>query len=154
MKTNKILLIFLFGMLLASCKKEKSLKNYMTNSWETTYLKIEMPTVNKTDSTSIYEDKFENNTMRVAQSKYNKDGTFSAWFRNKTGEKNSESNGLWSVKNDTLHIEYFYAGREVKVDYRITRIENGFKAISLYDWDEDGDYDDTLWMETKRLKTE
>ena len=154
LKTNKILFILLFGILFASCKKEKTLKEFMTDSWETTYLKIEMLTVNKTDSTNVYEDSFDNNPERIAQSTYNNDGTFSAWFKNKLGEKKGVSKGTWFVKKDMLHIEYFYGGRDVKVDYKITKTANGFNAISIFDWDDDGDFDDTLWMKTKRIKTE
>lgn len=61
-----------------SCEPELSTKDFMVDSWETTYLKIEMYTVNKTDSLQVYEDKFDDNPELVAQSKYNKDGTFSA----------------------------------------------------------------------------
>lgn len=152
MKVQNLLLVIVFGILFVSCKKEKTLKEYLTDSWQTTYLKIEMPTANRSDSLSVYEDKFDNNPERIAQSKYNDDGTFSAWFINKQGEKDSESEGTWSVINDTLHIEYFYGGRNVKVDYKITKTSAGFDAKSLYDWDEDGDIDDTLLMKTKRIK--
>ncbi len=139
-------------MLFVACKKEKPLKEYMVDSWQTSYLKIEMPTVNKTDSLSVFEDKFDNNPERIAQSKYNKDGTFSAWFINKKGEKKGESKGTWSVAKDTLRIEYFYGGRDVKVAYKVEKTKEGFKAVSKYDWDADGDFDDTLWMHTKRIK--
>jgi hypothetical protein len=154
MKIENVLLIVVFGMLFVTCKKEKSLKEYMTDSWETTYLKIEMPTVNNTDSLSVYVDEFDNNTEVIAQSKYNLDGTFSAWFVNQKGEKNSESKGVWSIKNDSLHIEYFYAGRDVKVNYKVIKTDVGFDAVSLYDWDEDDVFDDLLLMKTKRIKTE
>ncbi len=154
MKIKNFLLIAFFGILFVTCKKEKTLKKYMTDSWQTTYLKIEMPTYKKSDSLHTYEDKFENDSELVAQSKYNKDGTFSAWFLNKKSEKQAESKGTWSLKNDTLHIEYFYGGRDVKVDYKVTKSEDGFNAVSLFDWDEDGEFDDTLLMKTKRIKTE
>lgn len=121
----------------------------MVNSWETTYLKIEMPTVNKTDSLQVYEDKFENNTNVLAQSKYNTDGTFSAWFINKENKKINESSGTWFIKDDSLHISYFYNGRNVAVSYAITPNENGFVGTSKYDWDNDGEFDDLLTMKTK-----
>ncbi|SDS45910.1 hypothetical protein SAMN05216503_3126 [Polaribacter sp. KT25b] len=154
MKVVKFLVIILFGILIVSCKKEKMLQDFMVDSWQTTYLKIEMPTANKTDSLSVYEDEFDNNPDRIAQSKYNADGTFSAWFINKQGVKDSKSNGTWSVNKDTLHIEYFYLGRNVKVNYIVTKAEEGFIAKSVYDWDDDGEFDDTLIMKTKRIKSE
>ena len=133
---------FIFGLMLVSCSKEKSIKELMVDSWQTTYLKIEMPTASKTDSLQVFEDKFDNNPQRIAQSKYNADGTFSAWFINIEGEKKGESKGVWNVKKDSLFIEYNYGGRDVKVSYHITPIEEGFLGKSKYDWDEDGNFDD------------
>lgn len=154
MKNRLILLLLVFGMLFVSCKKEQTMQEYLTDSWQTSYLKIEMPTASNTDSLSVYEDKFDNNPDRIAQSKYNADGTFSAWFINKEGVKDSESTGTWSVLNDTLHIAYFYLGRNVVVNYKITKTNEGFDAESIYDWDDDGENDDTLLMKTKRIKLE
>lgn len=141
-------------MLIVACKKEKSLKEYMTDSWQTTYLKIEMPTYEKSDSLEVYEDKFDKNPELVAQSKYNADGTFNAWFINKKGEKVSESDGKWTVENDSLFVEFFYNGRDIKVGYYITKTEEGFLGKSTFDWDNDGTNDDFLTMKTKRIKTD
>jgi len=137
-----------------SCKKEDSLKEYMTQGWQTTYLKLEMPTYQKSDSLSVYEDKFDNNPEQIAQSKYNADGTFSAWFVNRKGEKFLNTDGKWNVKKDSLFVEYFYAGREMKISYHITKTTEGFLGISKYDWDEDGNFDDLLTMNAKRIKLE
>ncbi len=82
-------MIALFGLLFVGCKKEQSIEEYMINNWQTTYLKIEMPTYQKSDSLSIFEDAFDKNPERIAQSTYNKEGTFSAWFVNQQGEKKS-----------------------------------------------------------------
>lgn len=153
MKFKVFLCVVVFGTFIVGCKQEKeaSLKEYLTNSWETTYLKIEMPTVNKSDSLSVYEDKFDNNPESIAQSKYNSDGTFSAWFVNQKGEKNGETKGTWNVKKDSLFIAYFYGGRDVNVGYHITKTTEGFLGKSKYDWDKDGDFDDILIMKTKRV---
>ena len=153
MKINTILIIVFFGTFFVSCKSEEksSLKEYMTQSWETTYLKLEMETYQKTDSLKIYEDKFEGNVALVAQSKYNKDGTFSAWFLNLKGEKVSNSKGLWRVEKDSLFVEFSYGGRDMKVSYLIAQTQEGFIGSSKYDWDEDGDFDDILTMKTKRI---
>lgn len=151
MKTKSFLFVVLFGILLASCNQEKSIKEYMIDSWETTYLKIDMKTYQNSDSTFVFEDKFLNNPPRRAQSKYNKDGTFSAWFINPKGEKKGESKGKWNVKNDSLFVSFFYGGRDVNVGYLIEKTTEGFVGKSTYDWDEDGAFDDFLIMKTKRI---
>lgn len=152
MNFSNIFLTLLIGILFASCTQEKTIKEYMTDSWETTYLKIEMPTYQKSDSTFVFEDKFLNNPPKRAQSTYNSDGTFSAWFVNIAGEKKDESTGKWHVKNDSLVVEFFYGGRDIKVLYGIEKTSEGFKGVSRYDWDNDGGFDDVLIMKTKRIK--
>lgn len=154
MKFRNLLLTCLFGTLIVACKKEKTLKEYMTDSWQTTYLKIEMPTYEKSDSLEVFEEKFDKNPDLLAQSKYNEDGTFDAWFINKNGDKLSNSKGKWSLENDSLFVEFFYNGRNMKVGYHITKTEEGFMSKSNYDWDNDGSYDDFLTMKTKRIKTD
>ena len=100
MKTKLILFAFIFGMLFAACKKEKkSLNDFMIGNWQTEYIKIEMPTVNKTDSTSVFEDDFSKPNVGRAQS-----------------------------------------------------TDEGFTGKVIYDWDNDGEFDDTLIMKTKRLE--
>jgi hypothetical protein len=146
------ILLLLCGMLFASCNTEPSLKEYMTDSWQTSYLKIEMPTFQKSDSTSVFEDTFQNNPARIAQSKYNADGTFVAWYLNREGEKLGETPGTWKIKGDSLFIEYDYEGKNSKVSYFIKKTEQGFEGTSKYDWDNDGEYDDLLLMKTKRIR--
>ncbi|WP_146190709.1 hypothetical protein [Polaribacter aquimarinus] len=152
MKPNKFYVLIAFGMLFVACRQENSLKEYLVNTWQTTYLKIEMPTINRTDSLEVYEDKFEGNPELVAQSKYNKDGTFSAWFVNQEGKHVSPSKGKWNVVGDSLFVDFFYNGKDVKASYHITKTAEGFIGVSKYDWDEDGDSDDTLTMKTKSIK--
>lgn len=154
MKTYKILILFLFGILLVGCAEEKSLEDFMVGSWQTTHLEIKMPTYQMSDSTYTFVDKFDNNPELIAQSKYNNDGTFSAWFINKEGEKINNSDGTWKVENDSLFVEFFYNNTTTKASYKIEETEEGFVGKSKYDWDDDGEIDDFLTMKTKRLKTE
>jgi hypothetical protein len=152
MKPISFLLIAVFGIFFVGCKKEQPLKEYIVHSWQTTYLKLEMPTYKKSDSLHVYEDKFDNNPEFIAQSKYNADGTFSAWFLNTKGEHVSNADGTWKVKNDSLFVAFFYNNRNMKVQYYITKTDEGFLGKSTYDWDEDGDFDDLLTMKTKLIK--
>jgi hypothetical protein len=151
MKIKSTTFFLVFGMFFVACSKEKSLEAYIVNSWQTTYLKIDYETYQKSDSAHVYEDKFENNPEIVAQSNYKSDGTFTAWFLNKKGEKIAPSNGKWSVKNDSLLVEFFYNNRDMKVNYHLTKTEEGFAAKSMYDWDDDGEFDDILTMQTKKI---
>lgn len=148
-----LLWLSFIGLLFASCaQKEKSLEEYMVDSWETTYLKLKMPTYEKSDSLQVYEDSFDNNPERIAQSKYNADGTFSAWFVEKDDSVISDSDGTWKVKGDSLMVSFFYDGRDMTVSYKIERTKTGFKGTSKYDWDNDGEFDDLLIMKTKRIE--
>ena len=141
----------LFGIFFVSCTQEKSTEEYMIDSWETTYVKIEMPTYQKSDSTFVFEDDFKNNPPRRARSTYDKDGTFTAWFVNQENEKKDKTNGKWSVRKDSLFIEFHYTGRDIKVGYLIERTKEGFIGKSTFDWDADGEFDDFLLMKTKRI---
>ncbi|MFD2529979.1 MULTISPECIES: hypothetical protein [Polaribacter] len=154
MKTNYFFFILIFGMLFGACKQEESLEKYMAKSWETNYLKIEMPTFENTDSLNVFEDKFDNNPIQVAQSKYNLDGTFTAWFLTNSNQKILETDGTWNVVGDSLQVSFFYNNKEMKVSYKITKTEEGFMGESKYDWDNDGVADDFLTMKTKEIKTE
>lgn len=151
---KKLLFLLVFGMLFASCKREQSLRDYMVDSWETTYLKIEMPTFQKSDSTHVFEDTFENNPARRAQSSYKSDGTFVAWFVNRENIRQGDTSGKWKVEGDSLYVDFFYNQRDVKVAYKITKTEEGFQGISKSDWDNDEEFDDILVMKTKRIELE
>ena len=54
MKQRFIYVFLFFGMLFVSCSTDKNSKEFMVNSWQTTYLKIEMPTHQKSDSLNVY----------------------------------------------------------------------------------------------------
>lgn len=151
MMNQKSLFLILVLVTISACKKNAMDSFNMVNKWQTTYLKIEMPTANKTDSLRIFEDRFDNNPERIAQSQYFPDGTFSAWFLTREGKKVDRTTGKWTMKKDTLYVDFVYGWRTVKVGYKIIPTENGFRGISKYDWDNDGELDDLLTMETKIL---
>lgn len=164
MKTKIGIIFLIFGLIFAACKKEKKdqatveknkkvqLKEFMIGTWETEYLKIEMPTVNKTDSTSVFEDDFRKPSSGRAQSIYKEDGTFLAWFKQPDSSKVGETKGKWKTKGDSLYVDYPYVGKQVQAWYLITRTNTGFTGKVIYDWDNDGEFDDTLLMKSKRIK--
>ena len=153
-KSMKNYIIFaLFVFFLTSCQQKPNLQEYMVDSWQTTYLKIDMPTYQQSDSTNVFEDKFENNPQITARSTYSSDGTFLAWYLNQEGEiMGSKTLGKWKVEGDSLYVEYDYEGKDSKISYFIKPTEEGFEGISKHDWDSDGQFDDLLVMRTKRIK--
>ena len=148
-------LTLLIGLCLVttSCffSKENDLSRFMIGDWETSYIKIDMPTVNKSDSLSIFEDDFSAPNSGKAQSSYLPDGTFKAWFKKTDGTRVDETDGLWHVKDDSLFVKYDYRGKQVNARYLIKRHADGFDGTVIYDWDNDGEHDDTLFMKTKRI---
>ncbi|CAM1341621.1 hypothetical protein [Tenacibaculum amylolyticum] len=145
-----------FGLIFAACKSEKktqkkSLQDYMVGSWETSYIKIDYPTYKKADSAFVFEDDFSSPTSGRAQSKYNADGTFSAWFKQPDSSKVGETTGNWKTKGDSLYIDYPYLGKQVEAWYLIKPTKEGFEGTVIYDWDDDGESDDTLFMKSKKL---
>lgn len=153
MSIKKLSILALLGILFVSCKKEPTLEEYMVDTWQTSYLKIDMPTFQKGPNSSVFEDKFEPTAQRFARSTYNPDGTFNSWYVDNAGNDiGGTTVGHWKVEGDSLQIEYVYDGRDVKVKYFVERTEEGFKATSKYDWDQDGEFDDILLMNTKRIQ--
>ena len=151
---KKLIFLLVFGMLFAACKDEQPLQEYMTKSWETSHINISMPTYQKSDSSYVYEDDFLNNPPRIAQSKYNKDGSFSAWYVDAKGVKQEETLGKWNVKGDSLYIQFEYNGSTSKISYGIKRTSEGFIGSSKNEWDQDGEFDDLLVMKTKQINLE
>ncbi len=153
MKTKFIFFAFIFGILFAACKQEKKVLNhFMVGTWQTEYIKIKMPTFRKTDSTSVVEDNFSKPNINRAQSTYNNDGTFIAWFKQPDGKKVNETKGKWKAKGDSLYVDYTYSGKLVQAWYKVNQTNQGFSAKVIYDWDNDGEYDDTLIMKSKKIK--
>ncbi|QMU63223.1 MAG: hypothetical protein GKR88_02325 [Flavobacteriaceae bacterium] len=151
MRPITIFFFTFFGVLLISCQKEKKLKEYLVGFWQTTYIKIEMPTFQKSDTTSVFEDTFENHPERIVQSSYHHDGTFTTWSVDKEGERYGDTSGTWHIKGDSLYLDFFYNERNIREAYYVEKIKNGFKAISKYDRDKDGESDDLLLMKTKQI---
>jgi hypothetical protein len=126
----------------------------MLGSWETSYIKIKMLTFQKSDSLHIIENNFSKSDAGKAQSTYKKDGTFTAWFQLANGEKTGLTTGTWKTKNDSLYVDYFYLGKQIKTSYYIQQTNNnqGFEGKNIYDWDGDGTLDDHLVMQSKRIE--
>lgn len=132
-------------------EKETNLHDYMVASWETTHIKIVMLD-SATDSIHIYEDNFNKPQSVKAQSTYYADGHFKAWYIMPNGEKRNETTGKWNCVNDTLKVNYQHNKRIIKTNYKIEKTKEGFKAKSIYDWNNNGIDSDTLYMKSKKIK--
>lgn len=167
-KSHFFFAFVIFGLIFASCTQdknkgeksntplkeveEKSLDRYMVGTWETSYLRIEYTTYQKTDSSFVFEDNFSKPNTGRAQSEYKNNGTFTAWFKQPNGSKVGETNGNWKTKGDSLYVDYTYLGKQVQTWYVIKPTEEGFTGKVMYDWDDDKEFDDILLMKTKKLK--
>ncbi|TCI85891.1 hypothetical protein [Tenacibaculum sp. M341] len=162
--------VLLFGLIFVACKQENKtntlkttkeetkentmvpLKDFMIGNWETTYIKIDYKTFQKSDSSYVFEDDFSKPNTGRAQSKYNEDGTFTAWFKQPDGSKVGETKGTWKTKGDSLYTDYSYGGKQVQAWYVIQQVSEGFEGKVIYDWDNDTEYDDALFMKSKKIK--
>lgn len=152
MKFKKLLILATFGILFASCTTEVTMKEYMVGNWQTKYINLKMPTYQKSDSTFVVENDFSEENVTLAQSIYNEDGTFTAWYLTPKGEKKQTTSGVWSIKKDSLFIVFSVNEVTTKASYYIEKTADGFLGKSANDWDNDGENDDFLLMETKRIK--
>jgi hypothetical protein len=176
MKSQFLTTILSIGLVFAACKSEKKesdktieqtsvekteitktiqkkpLNDYMLGNWETSYIKIEYPTYKKADSSYVFEDDFSKPNTGRAQSTYNNDGTFIAWFKQPDGTRVGETTGKWKTKGDSLYVDYPYLGKQVQAWYSIMQTEEGFDGKVIYDWDDDKEFDDILIMKSKKIE--
>lgn len=153
-------LLFLIYFLAASSlvnqcdsRKTSNLDKFMQSSWQTSYIKITMPTHTGTDTMFIFEDSFKSANSIKAQSIYLANHTFEAWYLSSEGEQLNKTSGQWNTKGlDTLILSYTYNDRIVEVNYFIQPEKDGFLGRSIHDWDNDGIKDDTLIMKSKRIQ--
>lgn len=146
--STSFLIISIIFFLACTSKKER---HFIVGSWQTSYLKITIPSAYHRDSVQVYEEDFSKAKAIKAQSTYKDNGTFIAWYLNEDGTKTSQTKGKWKVKQDSLYVEYIFKEKLVKPSYFIQQIPNGFKAISKYDWNNDGKKDDLLEMKVKKI---
>lgn len=136
---------------LYSCNSKIDLQKYMVASWETTYIKIIMPN-NSSEKPTVFEDDFSKPTSTKAQSIYYKNGDFEAWYLTSEGEKKGFTKGKWHCVGDTLKVNYTYNKRTINAAYKVKKTKEGFKAKSIYDWNNNGVANDTLYMRSKKIK--
>lgn len=95
MKTLRIIVLFCTAIAIVSCAtEEEKMTSYMTGKWESSYLKLELPTFQKKDTLIEYDIDFQNpDDPRAKQqgksySLHKADGTFETWQ-----EKKRKTNG-------------------------------------------------------------
>lgn len=152
MRLITILCFVSLGGTLNSCNSSSlDLDRFMLSSWQTSYIKITMPTYQSSDTTSIFEDSFQKPGSVVAQSTYHFDKTFEAWYLSPEGKQMNKSFGNWATNGDSLILSYTYNKKEVNISYFIEQRNDEFSGKSISDWDNDGIHDDTLIMRSRKI---
>lgn len=146
----------IFSVFFKQCNKlsKPHLDEFMIGSWQTSYIKIKMPTHNGSDTISVYEDSFVTKNAYRAQSTYHDDKTFDAWYLSPKGEQRGKTTGEWTTKGDSLVISYTNNEEYIEVTYFIKQLGNAFSGRSISDWDNDEVEDDTLIMRGNRIELE
>jgi hypothetical protein len=146
--------LFLVSLLLASCGQ--SLEDYMVGKWETQVIDLEMPSAYGQDTIVQYKVDFRDETdprsSLKARSVYKADGFFEAHYLDEQGQEVGHTPGSWSIKDEVLNVQYEYNGAKIDALYDVEITDYGWKAVSIHDWDDDGEKDDKLYMEAVRIE--
>lgn len=132
----------------------------MTGKWESSYLKLELPTFQKKDTLIEYDIDFQNpDDPRAKQqgksySLHKADGTFETWQEKNGRPTGKKGTGTWRVTKDSLYYSFNQNTASVEVPFGLAKIEDGYAMTGLQDRDGDGEKDDTFYLETVRVPYE
>lgn len=154
------LIIVVISLMAASCATEQEkMQRYLCGNWEAVYLKLELPSYQGKDTLVEYDIDFENphDPRTIEQGKsfttYNSDGTFKTWTEKNNGIVKSKSKGKWRVTKDSMFYDFAQGPgkKAVTVAFELKQIEDGYSIMTIQDRDNDGEQDDTYYLETVRL---
>ncbi|WP_152286896.1 hypothetical protein [Flavicella marina] len=160
MKKIKNLSLVLVAIFVVSCASEdEKMTRYLVGNWETVYVKLEMPTFKRKDTLIEYDIDFANpHDPRAKQqgksfTTYNVDGTFESWTKKNGYPAGQKTQGNWKATKDSLFYEFSQGPgkKPFTVAFELEKIEDGFSIKGLQDRDNDGEQDDTFYLETVRL---
>lgn len=161
MKIVKNIVSLCVAVTLVSCAtEEEKMTRYMTGKWESTYLKLEMPSYQKKDTLIKYDIDYLNpEDPRAKQqgksySLHKADGTFETWQEKNGRPVGNKGTGNWRVTKDSLIYSFEQGGQSIVVPFGLKKIEDGYIMTGLQDRDGDGEIDDTFILETVRVPYE
>lgn len=133
-------------LLLFSCsnKKESSgfSKTDIIGTWENISLTVKMKTYQNRDTTSylqVPEGKWEEVLkIKHIRTTYTEDGKYKSVYRDLDDKVVGESEGVWTIRNDSLALET----EGVEYTYSVILDNGKARFVSLMDWDQDGEEDD------------
>jgi hypothetical protein len=148
----------IISTILFSCSvKEdgKKLSGQLIGEWRNVSMKVEMPTVNNTDSSStldVTEANWEQvMQIRTIQTFFNADGTYRSTHTNLNDSIIYNPAGKWAILGDSILMTDTFPQPGLTYTYRFTLREqnvNGKKELlaefrGVEDFDQDGKKDDT-----------
>lgn len=140
---NHLVFALLLSVSCTTKNNESSLKDEdIVGAWENVSLNVKMNTFQNRDTTSYlrapegqWEEVLKIKPIRTV---YLKNGEFTSTYRDLSDKVVGESQGKWSIRNDSLIL----VADDVEYAYSVI-LENGkARFISLQDWDQDGKADD------------
>lgn len=154
------LTVLVFALCIVSCASEdEKMQRYIVGNWETVYVKLELPSYQGKDTLVEYDIDFANPHDPRAQRQgksfttYNVDGTFKSWTEKNSRPTGQSSEGKWRATKDSLFYDFKQGPgkKNVTISFLLKQIEDGFSMTGMQDRDNDGEKDDTFYLETVRL---
>jgi len=154
------ILLFVIATFLFSCsvkENDKKVYDQLIGEWRNVSMKVEMLTVNNTDSTSTL-DVTEANWEQIMQIRtirtfFKADGTYNSVHANLNDSLIYNPAGKWSVQGDSILMTDTFPQARLTYKYRFTIREqdvNGKKELlaefwGVEDFDQDGKKDDSYY---------
>lgn len=152
-------LVTISALLLSCSPKEetKKLSHQLVGEWRNVSMKVEMPTVNNTDSTSTLEVTEANweqlMQIRTIQTFFKADGTYNSIHTNLNDSIIYNPAGKWSVAADSIFMTDTFPQAGLTYNYKLSiREQNitGKKELraefwGVEDFDQDGKKDDRYY---------
>jgi hypothetical protein len=153
-------LLFVIPAFLLSCsvkENDKKVFDPLVGEWRNVSMKVEMPTVNNTDSTStldVTEANWEQMMqIRTIQTFFKADGTYNSVSTNLNDSIIYNPAGKWSVSGDSILMTDTFPQAGLTYKYRFTLREqdvNSKKELlaefwGIEDFDQDGKKDDSYY---------
>lgn len=152
----KIYLLTLFCLFFSCSSKEnkKSPSEQLVGEWRNVYMKVEMQTVNNTDSNDILEVSEENwekmMQIRTIQTFYNADGTYNSKHTNLKDSVIYNPAGKWQIQGDSIIMSDTFPKTGLIYKYKIAIKDNNVEFWGVEDFDQDGNKDDKYYGTQKR----